>query len=175
VTGPGAVGSLSAAGRHIAVLRSVPPTGVPTVGVYAADGRLLREIGPSSATDIALSGHRLVVLTKAATLEVYDWTTGKLLQTRPVAATIPARTRGGGSNLAVYGRFAVVTGVHRLHLLDLRTGRDSVIASAADSGYNNRAAAIGPLGLVYAANSSPSSGPMRGRLVFLPANKLLRS
>jgi hypothetical protein len=90
VTGPGAIVAASADGGRIAVLRSTaawpvddpaPPTTQPTVGIYSADGTLLREIvldtpipppvplesGCSLSTtfnSLALSGNRLVVLTE---------------------------------------------------------------------------------------------------------------
>ena len=121
VGGPGSIVSGSADGAHIAVLRT---PGTHTVGVYSAGGKLLREITPAgnaaidgvNTPEIALSGHRLVVLTwptfdpvkgfsgPGKTVEVYDWTTGKLVHTWPVATKTPNRLPG---HLAVYGRLAV--------------------------------------------------------------------
>jgi len=173
VSGPGAIVAESADGGHIAVLRSTvawpaddvgPATAAPTVGIYSARGKLLRQIVPSSgSTEVALSGKNLVVLTKSlpptggvtSTLEVYDWTTG----TRVL-------------HLAVHGQLAVVEEAHTLHVLDLTTGKDVLIAA---TGSGRRDAAIGPLGLVYADNSylAPNGGEQHGALLFVPTAKLL--
>jgi hypothetical protein len=181
VTGPGAIVAESAADGRIAVLRSTlawpasdvgPTTTAPTIGVYSADGTLLREITPSSASEIALSGKRLVVLTDGNTLEVYKWATGELVHTLPVAAP-----RQEGGHLAVYGKLAVYAvdpryWTRKLHLLDLTTGKDVVIATATGSGYSSRDTAIDLKGLVYTVNSY--YGPhAHGKLVFVPTAKLL--
>jgi hypothetical protein len=185
VTGPGAIVAESAAGGRIAVLRSTeawpasgvgPATTAPTVGIYSAAGTLLREIAPSSASEIALSGKRLVVLTATNTLEVYDWTTGTLLRTWPVVTQTP---RQEGGHLAVYGRLAVYSvdpryaGPRKLHLLDLTTGKDVVLATAIGSGYASRDATLGLKGLVYAVDSPAGRRP-HGKLVFVPISKLTR-
>src|SRR5256885_2082664 len=92
------------------------------VGARAEAGAPLREIAPTSAREIALSGRRLVVLTETKTIEVYDWTTGALVHTWPVAATTPNKLPG---HLAVYGKLAVYAvdpryaAPRQLHLLDL--------------------------------------------------------
>jgi hypothetical protein len=174
VTGAGAIVAESAAGGRIAVLVPVAP---PTVGIYSAKGTLLREIAPSIAREIVLSGNRLIVLTWTNTLEVYDWTTGALLHTWPIAATAPNRRPG---HLAVYGRLAVYAvdpsyaAPRRLHLLDLTTGEDVVIGRASGGGYASHDAAIGPRGLVYVVNYTKSDHGQRphGKLVFVPMAKL---
>jgi hypothetical protein len=187
VTGPGAIVAESAAGGRIAVLRSTlawpasdvgPATTIPSVGVYSADGTLLREITPSSAREIALSGKRLVVLTDGNTLDVYKWTTGELVHTWPVVTPTP---RQEGGHLAVYGKLAVYAvdpryaAARKLHLLDLTTGKDVVIATAIGSGYSSRDAAIGLKGLVYIVNSYLASHGRHphGKLVFVPMARLL--
>ncbi|HZD88445.1 MAG TPA: hypothetical protein VE088_10615 [Gaiellaceae bacterium] len=180
VTGPGAIVAESAAGGHIAVLRSTlawpasgvgPVTTAPSAGVYSADGTLLREITPSSAREIALSGKRLVVLTSTNTLEVYKWTTGELVHTWPVATP-----RQEGGDLAIYGNLAVYVvdprfWTRRLHLLDLTTGKDVVIATVTGGGDG----VIGLKGLAYSVNSLSSSHGRHphGKLVFVPTSKLL--
>lgn len=181
--GPGAIVAESVSGGRIAVLRSTeawpadgvgPATTAPTVGIYSAAGALLREIAPSSAREVALSGNRLVVLTETNTLEVYDPTTGAPMETWPLVAG----PRQEGGHLAVYGRLAVYSvdprraAPRKLHLLDLTTGKDVVIARAIGSGYNSRDAAIGSSGLVYAVDSGGRHP--KGKLVFVPMAKLLR-
>ena len=187
VTGPGAIVAQSAGSGRIAVLRStlvwpadhvLPATSAPTVGIYSADGTLLREIAPSSAREIALSGIRLVVLTETKTLQVYDWTRGALLHTWPIRTTTANMVAG---HLAVYGRLAVYAvdpryaAPRKLHLLDLTTGKDVVIATATGGFYHSRDAAIGPRGLVYVVNYYRNYGGQHphGKFVFVPMAKLL--
>lgn len=172
-TGPGAIMSASADGGHIAVLRSdeawpqYGPTPAVTVGIYSTSGKLLREITPSSADEVALSGSKLVVLTETKMLEVYDWTTGKLVHTWPVATTEPRQA----GHLAAAGQLAVYAGgpgVRKLHVIRLATGKDVVVATGKGSGYWNHDAAMSSHGLVYAVNYST-----HGKLVFVPMAKLL--
>jgi hypothetical protein len=177
-TGPGTTVARSANDGHIAVLRSTlawpaddvsPATSEPSVGIYSSSGSLLDEVAlDPSASDIALSGNELVVLTETipqpgsltATLQVYDWRTGTLVHTWPIALG-----HQGGARLAVHGRLATVDGPSRVRLVDLTTGREVAIAGSSRS-----PAALGKNGLVYALNSR-RNGP--GKLVFLPWAKLL--
>jgi hypothetical protein len=185
VTGPGTVAAESANGNHIAVLRStsawpndthMPISAAPTVGIYSTGGALLHEIplGPSEpgtvGIGISLSGSRLVVMTtglqdepsSVVLLRVYDWTTGELLDTWPVAITSDA----GEVSFSVHGRLAAVEGPSRLHLVDLASGTDVMIARAS---HTSSPPALGPHGLVYVTRSS-LHGP--GKLVFVPMAKL---
>jgi hypothetical protein len=180
-TGAGAVVAGSADSSHIAVFRSTeawpaddvsPATTIPTVGVYSSGGTLLNEVTlDTSAVGVALSGDELVVLTETipqpgsltTTLQVYDWKTGVLVNTWPVAVGhVPPLDR-----LAVYGQLAAVEGSSKLHLVDLRTGNDHAIAPSSRIGCP---AALGSRGLVYALNPH-YNGP--GKLVFVPTAKLL--
>lgn len=114
---------------------------------------------------VALTGNRLVALfgeqphsgPATVTLEVYDWTTGALVHTWPVAI----HQYLGEVSLVVNGQLAAVDGPYRLHVVDLNTGKDVIIGPAAHM-------AIGPRGLVYPAYSRDS-----GELVFVPMAKLL--
>jgi len=187
--GPGVIMSESADGGRIAVLRSEdawPLYGATaaleapaTVGVYAANGTLLRQLTPSSAEAIALSGDTLVVLTQTRTFEVYKWKSGALVHTWPVVAS--ARPLHQVSHVAGYGQLAVYStyysgSTRKLHVLRLTTGKDIVLATARGTGYYERDAAIGPRGLVYLVNYHQHgrlSEPMRGKLVFVPLAKLL--
>jgi hypothetical protein len=187
-SGAGAIVAEAADGGHIAVLRSGTdawPHGsrralssAPTVGIYSTDGTLLHEValtppGPDSiGVQISLSGNRLVALrtalhapsgTSTVTLEVYDWPTGALEHTWPVA--IEQYT--GEVSFAVHGSLAAVEGPYRLHLVDLDTGKDVMIAPAS---HTDSPPAIGPRGLVYSVNPH-YNGP--GRLVFVPTARLL--
>jgi hypothetical protein len=185
-TGTGTIVAVAADGGQIAVFRSTaawpqgpadwsppPETAVPTVGVYSAGGALLGEVAPSAPSEVALRGDRLIVLTRTHTVDVYDWKTGALARTWPVAAS------GLPQDLAVYGRLAVyalAVGCRggsvclQLHLLDLTSGSDVLIATTS---YAARNVAIGSRGLVYAVNSYPSVPHPQGKLVFVPTAKLL--
>ncbi|HZT93955.1 MAG TPA: hypothetical protein VE985_05720 [Gaiellaceae bacterium] len=164
------------------------PTTEPTVGIYSSDGKLLREISlttpipppPSSdgyyastlQNSVALSGNRLIVLTETSpetgpapwtwttTLQVFDWTTGSLLQTWPLS--FKPFAINAAAPLAAYGQYAAVEG-RQLHLVDLASGKNTVVSGGAGSD-----AALGPRGLVYAT----SGGKGHGKLVFQPLSKL---
>jgi len=190
--GPGTTVSQSADRGHIAVLRSTDAwpayqgpaqQSTPMVGIYSTAGTLLREISlnaplpnpcgaPSTLIRIALSGDQLVVLrldlpqpgSLTATVEVYDWTTGALVHTWPLALSHVAPIE---DRLFVSGRIAVIEGAFRLRLLDLTTGKAATVAATRP----NNPATIGPRGLVYAVNPTKDSGA--GKLVFVPTTKLL--
>lgn len=147
-------------------------TAPTSVAVYSVDGTLLQQIetgGP--VAEAALSGNLLIVLpgTPMATLAVYDWTTGALLHTWPITRS--------PFDFAVAGQLAVYSVKYRrqsvnpknLHLLNLTTGKDVVIATTTNSRY--RDLAIGRRGLVYAVN--PFKDTRSGKLVFVPTAKLL--
>lgn len=182
-TGPGAIVAESASNGRIAVL--VSSAFPPTVRIYSSTGAFLSELAPSAAREIALSGSRLVVLTWKNTVDVYDWSTGDLLHTWPVATVPPgART----AHLAVYGRLAVYAidsgyaTPRTLRLLDLETGRDVAVVRARGGGRpggtyrsTNQDAAMNRHGLVYIVNYTPRAHPreVRGKLVFVPMAKLV--
>jgi hypothetical protein len=163
VSGESAIVSRSTDGGQVAVLR---PAG--TVGIYSAAGALLRQITPTSAQEIALTGTRLVVLTKTKTLEVFDSKTGALTHTWPIK-TRHAYLQAG--RLRAYGRIALFSvdprySTRDLRILDLKTGRGFALPSRTRSGWND--ASIGPFGLVYAVNSYKTYGGHHpsGTLVF---------
>jgi hypothetical protein len=182
-TGSNAVVSASADAGHIAVVPlgpvsmapgycvSLPSTSVNTY-IYSAHGALLNKVAVSTSSSlllgVAISGSRLVALLgeqpdsgpATVTLAVYDWTTGALVHTWPVAI----HQYLGEVSLAVSGRLAAVEGPYRLHLVDLTTGKDIMIARAGPT-------AIGPRGLVHAVNPNQNGRP--AKLVFVPMAKLL--
>jgi hypothetical protein len=166
----GTIVSGSAADSRIAVLR---PGG--TVGIYSSVGRLLLQISPSSAKEVALGGGRLVVLTQTKTLEVYDSRSGVLLHTWPVHTK---RTYLQAGHLRAFGRIGIYSvdprrSVRHLHIVDLTAGKELVLPAAERPWAAD--AAIGPLGLVYAVNTD-RSGPhpkQSGTLVFLSTTRVL--
>jgi hypothetical protein len=185
-TNPGAIVSASADSGHIAVVPLPTQTWVPaegycdqtaptSVAVYSVDGTLLQQIetgGP--VAEVALSGNLLVALpgtSPTTTFDVYDWTTGTLLHSWPVARWGPIDFAVAG-RLAAYSAFAHPFHAGRpenLHLLNLATGKDVVIATTRNS--RLRDLAIGRRGLVYAVNPSRDNRP--AKLVFVPMAKLL--
>ena len=177
-SGPNAIVSASADANHIAVIPlgrvsmapgycvSLPSTSL-SIYVYSGHGALLNKVVVSTHNSgvlpVALSDRQLVVLTseRAVTLSVYDWQTGALLHSWPVAVS----WRGGV--LAVYGHLAAVQGRLRLHLVDLETGTDVSVTRTNVGAFP----AIGARGLVYAVNPSKDGRP--ARLVFVPRARLL--
>jgi hypothetical protein len=154
-SGPGTVLTRATDGQRIAVLRSDG-----TVAVYARSGRLLLTLSPGSTRDLALDEGRLVVLTKARTIEVFDAGTGKLLRGWPVPA--------GAAHLDVAGDLAVYSVWRAVHALRLSTGEDAVLAGAprAIAGLE-----IGAPGVVYAFNTVKGTRDL-GTLVFVPLSRV---
>ena len=151
----------SADAGRIAVLRSSAAwpyewsqTGPVSIGIYSSSGKLLSELKPSSAKEIALTGDRLVVLTEAKTLQVYAWKTGTLTKTWKVVTGTPRLQAG---HLAAYGTLATYSvdprssDARSVHVLSLTTGKDVVVGTGRSGslGYYGRDATLGPRGLVY--------------------------
>lgn len=186
-TGPGAIVAEAGDAGHIAVLRDTaawpsdgnqPLSATPTAGVYSTAGALEGEVAlsppdpDSVGIQLALAGEHLVVLTTGlqepagpatVTLQVYDWTTGTLLDTWPVGI----QKYPGEVSFAVHGQLAAVEGPGSLHLVNLATGKDVVIGP---SSHTDSPPALDSRGLVYAFNPHVKSP---GKLVFVPMAKLL--
>jgi hypothetical protein len=186
-TGPGAIVAESGDGGHVAVLRDTaawpsdsnqPLSPTPTAGIYSTAGALDGEVAlsppdpDSVGIQLALAGQHLVVLTTGlhepagpatVTLQVYDWTTGALLDTWPVGI----QKYPGEVSFAVHGQLAAVEGPGSLHLVNLATGKDVVIGPSSHTG---SPPAMDSRGLVYAFNPQVKSP---GKLVFVPMAKLL--
>ena len=113
---------------------------------------------PPSALDVALAGKYLLVLTKTRTLELYDSRTGAHRKTLLVSG------RGTPQNLDVQATLAVYTVGRELHVLNLATRRDGVLAKPS-RGIDF--AQIEAPGVVYAGNV-PNAGAGAGTLVYVP-------
>jgi hypothetical protein len=169
-SGQKAIVSAAVDAGRIAVLRPDD-----SIGIYSSKGSLLRTITPSSAKELAFGGGRVVVLTDAKTLEVYDAGTGALLHTWPIS-TKTAYVQAG--HLSAHGRIGVYLVdarylASRLHVVDLSTGKEVVLPVSQHSG---RDAVVGRLGLVYAVNRLyfGVQPPRRtGTLVFLSTKRVL--
>lgn len=180
---PAAIVSASADSGHIAVVAlptltwqpeayctSTPPS---SVGVYSAAGTLLRQVETVPVADVALSRNLLVVLsaTSPPAFTVYDWTSGTMLQTWPIERS--PNDFGVAGQLMAYSVYPRRPSDHpNVHLLDLTTGTDVVIANATN--LRNRDLAISRRGLVYVVNPPFKFRDTRpGKLVFVPTAKLL--
>ncbi len=171
-SGSGAVVSASADRGRIALLRTDG-----TVAVYARDGSLLNTIAGAGRAGIqcsygcgapgeavALTSKLVAVLTEArvnrqaGSIEVYDRTTGDLLHTWPAA--------GYSWQFDAYGGIAVYLDGARLHALDLKTGKDAVVAKHRHTIQQVR---LDRAGLLYYLNGAWSKRTGQdGKLVFVP-------
>jgi hypothetical protein len=170
-TGDQSIVSRAVDAGRIAVLR--PDGGI---GIYSRAGTLLRQLQPSSAMEIAMGGGRLVVLTRAKTLEVYDPGTGALKHIWPITTRLASRWLG---HLQAYGRIGFVgIGVgyasHGARVFDLQTGKSVDLPWRPRSAWND--AAVGSLGLVHAVNDYRAYGGHRpsGTVVFLSTAHVLK-
>jgi hypothetical protein len=128
-----------------------------SVGLYSADGRLLRAVTPTSAQQVALQGNYLVVLTKTRTLAVYNSHTGSLLKTLLTRGRSP-------QNLDVQSNVAIYTVARELHVVQLKTGKDKVLATMS---HGIKFAEIEAPGVVYAGNFRQGTKYL-GTLTYLP-------
>ena len=181
--GSGAIVSQAVDGGHIADLGSSPWAASPSVSIYSTGGEPLKQFSLGAAQEIALTGNQLAVLTPSPspTIEIYDWTTGKLEHTWPAkgAATATSGPHQVG-HVEAYGGLVLysvytgyVGGYETLHVLDPATGKDAVVAHVMGFGAS-REWAIGSRGLVYAVNSGVSTSSPHGKLVFVPTARLLQ-
>jgi hypothetical protein len=167
-------------GTRIAVLRYDGSS----VGLYSGAGKLLRTVTPASRLyaqcraqakqGVGLRGGYLAVLTGIVgaaknTLVIYNSHSGKLLHTWPVA-------KGAGylsvsSGLAAYAAFrrgGTWTSARRtVHLLNLSTGKDRVVANIGPGAPGVVGVQLGSIGLAYAVNHAG-----RGLVVFEPMARL---
>lgn len=148
--GTGTVEAAAADGGRVVVLRSDG-----TVGLYSSAGQLLRTVTPSSAEEVALSGHNLVVLTNTRTLEYYNTQTGNRRKTLSVQGNKPG-------NLDVQGKIAIYTTGSKVHAVNLSSRKDHVIGTLRGG---VELARIGAAGVAY---TSSRYFPNGATLVFLP-------
>lgn len=165
-------------GRQIAVMQSGRgPQTDDTVALYSTTGRLLRVVTPRSVEEVALRGDYLAVLTRAGTLVVYNSHSGKRLHTWRVDVT--AAHLDVSSGLAAYATQRSLTRPYLriVHVLNLATGKDRVVATTKKNGPGIVGVELEPSGLVYATNfvtrtGRPAVWGYAGRLVFMPMAKL---
>lgn len=133
------------------------------VEIYDVNGKRLRRLKPSSATEIALRGDYLLVLTETQTLEIYNARTGAYLRTWPVQAQAPAEldAYAGVAIYVAYPRNTLQS--FKIHALQLKTGKDVVVATG--NFQLRRSAELEPAGLLYARD--------RHNLVLIPFKRVL--
>jgi hypothetical protein len=170
--GSGAVIAASGDAGRIALLRSDG-----SAAIYGTAGNFVRKIvgadfpcipgqpGPARCAGeaIALTGNLVAVLAdpnpwgQAGSIKVYDRTSGKLLHTWP---NITAWTFDAYAGIAIYGTD------FDLHAIDLRTGKNTVVA---ETSYTIGGARFDKAGLLYYFNGpwSETNG-QNGQLVFVP-------
>jgi hypothetical protein len=157
VSGPPTMLAQSVEAGRIAVLRRDA-----SVGLYTAAGRLLRTVRPPSAQQVALQGNYLVVLTKTRTLAVYNSTTGSLLKTLRVRGSSP-------QNVDVQANVAIYTVGRELHVVQLTTGKDRVLASMSQG---MKVAQNEAHGVDYAGNVLQVA-TYHGTLAYLPFTRVV--
>lgn len=179
--GAGSIVSQAIDGDYIAALQSRPWANSSSVSVYSASGDPLNDFSIDGATQIALTGNVLAVLTPspAPSIEIYDWRAGALEHTWSArgAATATSGPHQVG-HIEAYGGLVLysvysgyVGGNETLHVLDPTTGEDAVVGTVKAFGAN-REWAIGSRGLVYAGNSRANSTVGPGKIVFVPRSRL---
>jgi hypothetical protein len=134
------------------------------IALYSPGDVLLRTFA-AGALELALAGNFLAVLTRTGTLEISSVRTGALVRTL-------GAPRGAAHLDAASGVAAYAVG-RRLHVVQLRTGKDVVLAagrrSIVDVAVENPGVAYG-----YNLPSSRRLGP-RARIVFVPMARVLRA
>jgi len=163
--GPGAMLARSTDGRLIAVLRSGN-----TIGLYSTDGALRRTVTPvQGATEVAVRGDFLAVLTSADTLEVYNSHSGRRLRTWRVAHG--AHSLDVSNGIAAYAAPFPSGGYARVvHVRRLKSGRDRVLTTTPPELIGVQ---LEPAGLAYAFDRiAPNRA---GTLGFVPMSRVVRA
>jgi hypothetical protein len=128
------------------------------VHIVSGTGESLRSVSPSSVKTAALSGHRLVVLTKTRTLELYSTKTGALQK------TLVAHGAKAPANLDLQDNVAIYTTGGFVRAVNLSTGKDRQIGKLRGS---IAFAHIDGAGVAYAGNGIRATYG-KGTLVFVP-------
>lgn len=131
------------------------------INVYSSGGKLIEAVSTGGSQTVALSGNRLVVLTRRRQLEIFNLRTGMLGKTFAVHGSVkqPPRDLDAQGNVAIYA-----TGPS-LHAVNLSSGKDRVIGKL---GGGIGLARISSAGVVY-SNSRLAS---KGTLAFVPLAKI---
>jgi hypothetical protein len=160
--GTGAMLAQSTDGRLIAVLRSDG-----SVGLYSTGGALLRTVTPHLATDVAVRGDFLAVLTDDDTLVIYNSHSGRRLRSWRVAHKASSLDLSNG--IATYAAPLPGGGYSRVvHVRWLKSGRDRVLVTTPPALFGVQ---FEPAGLAYAFNRITPGRP--GAVVFVPMSRVV--
>lgn len=157
-TGTNTVQAVASAGGREAVLRADG-----SVAVYSPSGAVLTTVNPPSAIAAALSGPDLVVLTKTRQILLYNSHTGSLGKTIAVHGK-------GPQNLDIERNIAIYTTGSVVHAVNLSSGRNNVIGTAANQ---INFARIDSAGLAYSSNGVRANFD-KSTLVFVPMSRFER-
>ena len=140
-----------------------------SVGVYSIRGTLLGSVSPHLATDVAIRGDYLAVLTDDDTLVVYNSHSGRRLRTWRVAHKASSLDLSNG--IATYAAPLPGGGYSRVvHVRWLKTGRDRVLMTTPPQLIGVQ---LEPAGLAYAFNRIAPGRP--GAVVFVPMSRVVRT
>jgi hypothetical protein len=154
-SGAGTLYAQATDGVRVAALRSDG-----TIAIFSTSGKLLKTIAAPGTQRLALHGIYVVALTKTRKLDVYDSRTGRLLH----EWTARGPRTAGPQNLDVEANTAIYTAGRELHVLQVRSGKDRVLATYANG---IKLAQIEPAGVVYAGNARHGTKTL-GALYFVP-------
>jgi hypothetical protein len=179
VSGTGAIAVESVDAGRIAVVRSMAlwPSHYPlsggagSVGVYSTGGKLLVEVNRGTAKEAALSGNSIAVLTTTNRIELYNAKTGAFVRSWTVAPR--AAHLDLQSGIAIFSVYTKSAGPRALHALQVKTGKDVVLARAVGPYPYAQGddAQIDGLGVVYAVNRWGKT--RQGHVVFVPMARVL--
>lgn len=179
VSGPNAIVAESLDAGRIAVVRSMAlwpghyplSGGEGSVGVYSTSGKLLSEVKKGTAKEAALSGTTLAVLTTTNRIELYTAKTGAFMRSWRVPAGAAHLDLQAG--IAIYSVYPRSFGPRALHVLQVKTGRDAVLARGVGPWPYTQGddARIDRLGVVYAVNAWKKTHTTH--VVFAPMARVL--
>jgi hypothetical protein len=163
-SGGASTDALSTDGGRVAVVRTDG-----SVALYSARGGGLLRVISTSATEAAVRGNDLVVLTTSGELEVRNSHSGGLLHRWPLAAG--ARSVDVSQGLASYAaRLPGGYYPHAVHVIDLSSGKDRIVARQPYAWTTVGDVQLEPAGLAYDVTAGRASD--RGAVVFLPMSSL---
>jgi hypothetical protein len=135
------------------------------VALYSPRGGLVRAFAATGAKEVAIAGDFLALLTRTRALEIYGVPTGALVRTLGVASDAAHLDAASGVAAYAAGR--------RLHVVQLRTGKDVVLAAGLRSIVE---VAIDDPGVAYGYNLRWSRRlGSRAKIVFVPMARVLRA
>jgi hypothetical protein len=179
VSGTEAISAESIDAGRIAVVRSMAlwpghyrlSGGAGSLGVYSTSGKLLVEVNHGTAQEAALSGNTLAVLTTTDRVEIYNAKTGAFVRSWPVPVRSAHLDLQG--NLAIYSAYPKYANPRALHVLQVKTGKDVVLARGVGPWPYSQGddAQIDRLGVVYVVNRWTKVH--QGHIVFVPMARVV--